>query len=1379
MDVSAIAPHLKPVKYVLWLSFLILLIWLIVFVVLGYRDGWSIVWGSNATFNIFTAVSAICAAVSVILIKLNPLIKNRIRSAVENIPKKWGSVIDSGATKYFNPTSYEVVDGRYVLTETSSIDSDENGLPIVGIEVPLNSFNMDIYRRYYNMLFHIIDGLENDTIESCRTNPIINSMNVFNIEEKVHAFLDTFKTLIRIEVVGETCLVVKTLDNDSLLIRRNYYDKFMEDVWRMRLEDHLIKISKNLIKETNKAAGIFALVAKLLSDTHIEKSSLGTYAFSDIYNEVSSMVRMYPKYDKEILIAFLNLMMDSKNTLSYAYIDMAFVKYGILLAFNNKIKELHIQIENYLMNNRSTDTKAFFEHLIGPSDSNSIIKFSDILIGISKLQEYILVNNSKNMIEQASAMNPEDVSKFTERIMQNQSITEVTPFRKMLPYIRDKDLLVVVKAHNKSLLFTTKMTNQVGNQLAILNGAMVQAMKAGDRQELSNLEQHSRMLQLRAEHEISNNFQLAKKLNCEIGNLTIDIKTYAQIANTKLFSAAKRDEAFIKMEEAKTELIAKSGELGNTKQVLQSQGGFKEEEIDYELAKDAINPQLDTSPVDISQIDLAIMSDNPVATQQSNNPVATQQSDNPVATQQSDNPVATQQSDNPVATTPINGSIFAFATTPIETSSATTPINGSIFAFSTTPIEIPITAVKWTSWNNSQHTKDIVDEHEKLKIQIEEVSEELIKTVEEAKVESQKLRDVDVNNADALLDHDIKLKDLSTLTNRAMDDALESKTESTLSDLRAIAQSLEMLKQQRMLINVHTIEALRKQNDDLVAANKAQRAASEQMLEEQKKEMEARQAASEQMLEEQKKEMEARQAASKQMLEEQKKEMEARQAASEQMVEDHKKELLHIQQILQDDNHAKESLMNELTQKKSELETLTTDKQKLEKSLYELNKNAAISQGLRNLLDTVRKKRTAETIENLKRTIAENDIKAQQLQERMSGANIDATKALQAEIAINNQNQQFYKTQLDQLTLERQREDIEKADILSRLTTINAELEKLKEQSKELESVNKKGNETQQDIARLTTELQTYQRRIDDIKHEYEKKLNTMESQHQAILTKKTKLLSEYESQRQATEDKQNMINEITGDKQKVMDNIEKLKNSYNKLIASDGTIGLKASENKTPKLEGELFQIEKSRLTDLINNYEAFLPIYDAKLYQFETNGDTSMADSAFRIQTKKLKNVMNKYDDKVIRENEKQLAARQTQKSNARRKGVAQRLGEDQRLGDAQRRTESPLPPLPAAKSKQQEQLEQQVQQKNVAEDEQQLMEEIQASIDNAKLWMVGRENTDQNFDYLRDIIIDPILEETKKLVNSRSQNFYQLQLSNILNAFATDGVDGFEMP
>src|SRR5574343_953242 len=298
---SWIAQYSKPAVYsILAICLCVIVAYIIVVVIISLKRG-RIVWTQNVqALNIITMVAIGCSAIAALIIRFVPFVRYPITRALHRIPVAIDSILDSGSTPYFNPPVYSFKYGQYVRTDNIPYEMDQYGLPVVDQNVPLNSFNMPLFRKYHRA--DLVDlGLIRTTMieayeKSQNSNSTLAIMDKFmtdkNMEESlidnhVATVFDTVMDITRIATVGKRCLVVSAMGGDSILIHKNKYLELISDpsiIQEIALYNKY-KLMKHF-NNTEKIAGIDWLNTYVLNGKPIEEPINEYNKYHNLYNEL-------------------------------------------------------------------------------------------------------------------------------------------------------------------------------------------------------------------------------------------------------------------------------------------------------------------------------------------------------------------------------------------------------------------------------------------------------------------------------------------------------------------------------------------------------------------------------------------------------------------------------------------------------------------------------------------------------------------------------------------------------------------------------------------------------------------------------------------------------------------------------------------------------------------------------------------------------------------------------------------------------------------------------------------------------------------------------------------------------------------------------------
>ncbi len=444
-------------KTVLVICLIVLVSWAVVAIVISTSFDYDIWNGTNKPFNVFTIIAGICTAVAYAMYRLLPGIKYKVRTALKRIPQGWHSIIDSGMTPYFNPEYNIIKKGRYVKAMDQSIEADQYGLPIVDESMPLSSFNMAIYKRYYSHLFHAIDKIRYETIRQAYDDSVLN--NIFQIDAKIRTFFDIFKERTRVHLIGKSCMIVKPFRKPHLLIHKNAYLAFVQDMQRdSEWELETKQFIKDDMYNSSKLSGLrWLLSATVASSEYTKYANQSLYI--PIYKELWTMAKLFPDQLDIVYDALYKFVHDTSNSLSYPKLEQATAKLSIRADIVNYEPIITQSIESKLDTNEVVDMYDLYKYLIDPSREMAI-PMNHIIGNSVKAVETLF---TAPMI---AALNDKQRSiEMLKNSMQQYALANEVPYiqikiSKLLKYLQG-DVLAVVTKHNRDNSEGVKITKRL------------------------------------------------------------------------------------------------------------------------------------------------------------------------------------------------------------------------------------------------------------------------------------------------------------------------------------------------------------------------------------------------------------------------------------------------------------------------------------------------------------------------------------------------------------------------------------------------------------------------------------------------------------------------------------------------------------------------------------------------------------------------------------------------------------------------------------------------------------------------------------------------------------------------------------------------------
>lgn len=463
-------------KTLLSLCLIIVLAWIIVIIVLKQRYGWDIWCGDKHTFNIFTAIAFGSSCIGLFLYYNTSSVRGKVSYILNEVPKQIQGIIDSGHTKYFNPVFDDYKNGRYVKTTDYDIKADANGLPIVNErEVSLRSFNMNIYKNYFPSIYKTLNKVKCKAL--CWNQA--KYINDKRLKVKINDFYDIIREYLAIDVIGQTCIVVRSWNGEHLLLHKNTYKKFYDDVIKPKVlnEDNRILLEA----ATTDIALVEALrwfVSKSVPNYSID-SAKNIHVYQPVLLELWALYKMGidPNVIFEIYHRFV---FDTSNNLGYWYLErVSFQAFARHLIIKNHIMPILHKTLDYIQKESSLDIESLYEHIAG---NDKPFNFSVVMDEIAQSEVWRHITDIKTMVESMNAetlhktlvtmdlqMKPNSTQGTPEELGKTEALAlyETIKIKKIRPYVSDNDSLrKLVVDHNKKVPTLVKFKREA---LSILN----------------------------------------------------------------------------------------------------------------------------------------------------------------------------------------------------------------------------------------------------------------------------------------------------------------------------------------------------------------------------------------------------------------------------------------------------------------------------------------------------------------------------------------------------------------------------------------------------------------------------------------------------------------------------------------------------------------------------------------------------------------------------------------------------------------------------------------------------------------------------------------------------------------------------------------------
>ncbi len=451
-------------KGILIICFIIIVSWIIVSVTIATKYNYDIWSGSYSAFNIFTLIAFICCGVAYGVYRVSPRAQGKVAAITELVPRKWKTLIDSGVTPYFNPEYYQIVNGRWQRSIDTKLDLDNVGLPIVASNVPLASFNVDIYKEYYrtwNKPFNDIKQLAKELLQ--HENP-----------ELIEYFYDTIREVLRIEVIGKTCWLVKPQYRNPILIHKNDYVPFIiNDIKNNNNELLTDQINDEIMYEINQITGLEWLLSVLFNVDipSNEKEYPNRHIYTSIYRELCAICKLNQTPTGQDLTevalksvafkALYDFVTDPNNPLSFPYLYKRYKQAVLRISIiKNAIPMIKTVLDVNLKNSQIIP-EMIYTRLTNGKDA--ILTFEKALNSIKDDPTFINVYNHLESMEKnydtfAKHMDAPLKHVATPLSLRFASITQ------LLPYLSEYESIFEIAKKN-NYITSQMITNATNNNL--------------------------------------------------------------------------------------------------------------------------------------------------------------------------------------------------------------------------------------------------------------------------------------------------------------------------------------------------------------------------------------------------------------------------------------------------------------------------------------------------------------------------------------------------------------------------------------------------------------------------------------------------------------------------------------------------------------------------------------------------------------------------------------------------------------------------------------------------------------------------------------------------------------------------------------------------
>jgi hypothetical protein len=445
MDTSI--PKLKKTvaKTIVILCLTILISWIIVAITAYHTYGVDIWCGKYAPFNVFSIVALCCSVVGAITIASVPGFRHRFRYLLKSVPDKIESIVDSGTTPYFKPAYYRLKHGMYKLDSNPNIAPDVYGLPIVDQNIPLNSFNMDIYKKYRGNYARDLNKIQDIVVDR------YTYTNESNLDAKVKLYLKSLSEIIRIHVIGSTCMVVESWNKGPLLIHKRDYlpflkDAMQKDVWAVMIDEQVNELGYRCgpIEHLHWLVDILTnpVITSIQSTTALRSIYGRVLQELDILYSIcveplaADAARENMEYISDGFIEFI------QNDPKYGYLalDLMLFEMASISFLGQKQLPYLIQKIYNLLNNDEMDMLSFYNMLI---DKNTVASFDLVIPMRSEL--FTKYNQLTDIIKTLSTTSLERAL----RNRYNKKYVHTTKIKYLLTFV--PELEDDIKEYNKGI----------------------------------------------------------------------------------------------------------------------------------------------------------------------------------------------------------------------------------------------------------------------------------------------------------------------------------------------------------------------------------------------------------------------------------------------------------------------------------------------------------------------------------------------------------------------------------------------------------------------------------------------------------------------------------------------------------------------------------------------------------------------------------------------------------------------------------------------------------------------------------------------------------------------------------------------------------------
>jgi hypothetical protein len=546
-------------KIVLALCLIIVIAWIIVAITVSAQYDYDIWNGSFDSFNVFTAIAATCASISYGIYRTMPSARSKVASFFNKIPRAWNRLIDSGITPYFNPDYYTIVNGVYRRQVNPNIAVDSVGLPIVDHNVPLTSFDIDIYKQYYRLGDINMKKNKQITIKQCLADSSITSL--YEWQDLVGKFYDITQEQLRVNTIGEACWIVEPWHRKPLLIHKSNYISFIKNDMRdSGWETSILETAANARYEVGKVTGLHWLLNVAIKPSLGDNlSAPNRHIYMPIYKELWAIANLSMNDPTEAkaaaLTALYNFATDPTNSLGYPILNRTFMDVMIRSVVIRQLPQMISRVSQLIESETIITSAEFYNKLTDPIITNSTITFKAVIAAIRPDADLTAVLTVIQSLEHSTI---DAMSAFTNNmnnppksIIPEGTLVECIRISRLVPYLKKEypDVWKAIRVHNNAIMSksnrrkcATYISKNILSQSMFTN---VQPMDFMNDDDLSVMEARHRVLAMDDTKTVNpvDRPDMAQLEQKEIGDISKDIETTKKFLLTPNISSDEKTTA--------------------------------------------------------------------------------------------------------------------------------------------------------------------------------------------------------------------------------------------------------------------------------------------------------------------------------------------------------------------------------------------------------------------------------------------------------------------------------------------------------------------------------------------------------------------------------------------------------------------------------------------------------------------------------------------------------------------------------------------------------------------------------------------------------------------------------------------------------------------